>query len=201
MKSSSSRSFTRWHTLLLKISKSGRGSIESVRSSSMETFRIKDLFVKKKIDLSAVCSGVHTSWASSEQLVRGMYFGCLEAKEKYGISPKCAFYVDLSGVSWSAVNCFTKMGIKYIGILANGFRNSSPNTNIPPLFWWEDFSGNERVLLWNQRSYRQHGLDGIWCVYIFLITTINNRGRLHALLFYNKYFLQITSVIIKTYFS
>ena len=124
---------------------------------------LKDLFVKKKIDLSAVCSGVHTSWASSEQLVRGMYFGCLEAKEKYGISPKCAFYVDLSGVSWSAVNCFTKMGIKYIGILANGFRNSSPNTNIPPLFWWEDFSGNERVLLWNQRSYRQHGLDGIWC--------------------------------------
>ena len=94
---------------------------------------LKDLFVKKKIDLSAVCSGVHTSWASSEQLVRGMYFGCLEAKEKYGVSPKCAFYVDLSGVSWSAVNCFTKMGIKYIGILANGFRNSSPNTNIPPL--------------------------------------------------------------------
>ena len=124
---------------------------------------LKDLFVKKKIDLSAVCSGVHTSWASSEQLVRGMYFGCLEAKEKYGISPKCAFYVDLSGVSWSAVNCFTKMGIKYVGILANGFRNSAPNTNIPPLFWWEDASGKERVLLWNQRSYRHHYLDRIWC--------------------------------------
>ena len=61
----------------------------------------------------------------------------IKAKEKYGISPKCAFYVDLSGASWSVVNCFAKMGIKYIGILANSFRNSKPNTDIPPLFWWQ----------------------------------------------------------------
>lgn len=124
---------------------------------------LKKLFAEKKIDLNAVHSGVHTSWENSEQLVRGMYFGCIEAKEKYGISPKCAFYVDLSGASWSVVNCFAKMGIKYLGLLANGFRNSAPNANIPPLFWWEDKAGKERVLLWYQRSYRQYGLDGIWC--------------------------------------
>ncbi len=124
---------------------------------------LKKLFAENKIDLSAVHSGVHTSWESSEQLVRGMYFGCLEAKEKYGISPKCAFYADLSGVSWSAVNCFARMGIKYVGILANSWRNSAPNTNIPPIFWWEDKSGKERVLLWNQRYYRAYNLHDVWC--------------------------------------
>ena len=56
---------------------------------------LKKLIAEKKIDLNAVHSGVHTSWASSEQLVRSMYFGCRDTKEKYGISPKCAFYVDL----------------------------------------------------------------------------------------------------------
>ncbi len=132
-------------------------------ATEKEKSLLKKLFAEKKMDLGATHSGVHTSWSSSEQLARGMYFGCREAKEKYGISPKCAFYVDLSGAGWSVVNCFANMGIRYIGILANSFRNSTPNTDIPPLFWWQDLSGKERVLLWNQRSYRQHGLDGIWC--------------------------------------
>ena len=124
---------------------------------------LKRLMSEKKIDLNAVHSGGHTSWANSEQLVREMYFGCLEAEEKYDISPKCAFYVDLSGASWSVVNAYAKMGIKYIGFFPNGFRNSPANENIPPLFWWEDKNGEERLLLWYQRAYRQYGLDRIWC--------------------------------------
>ena len=92
-----------------------------------------------------------------------MYFGSREAKEKYGVSPSCAFFVDLSGASWSIVNLYPDMGVKYVGILPNGFRNSSQNENIPPIFWWEDKSGEKKVLLWYQRAYRQYGLDSIWC--------------------------------------
>ena len=124
---------------------------------------LKKLIGEKKIDLNAVHSGVHTSWANSEGLVRQMYFGCREAKKKYDISPKCAFYVDISGASWSVVDAYAKMGIKYVGIFPNNFRNSQINQNVPPLFWWEDKTGNERLLLWYQRAYRQYGLDGIWC--------------------------------------
>ncbi len=128
-----------------------------------EKSQLRNLMREKKIDLNGVHSGVHTSWANSEQLVREMYFGCREAKEKYGISPKCAFYVDLSGASWSVVNAYAKMGIKYIGFFPNNFRNCEANADIPPIFWWEDKSGEEKLLLWYQRAYRQYGLDGIWC--------------------------------------
>ena len=124
---------------------------------------LKTLMQEKRIDLNAVHSGVHTSWANSEQLVRSMYFGTRDAKEKYGISPKCAFFVDISGANWSVVNAYAKMGIKYVGFFPNNFRNCQQNKNIPPLFWWEDKSGEERLLLWYQRAYRQYGLDAIWC--------------------------------------
>ncbi len=124
---------------------------------------LKKLMREKKIDVSATHSGVHTSWANSEQLVREMYFGCRETKEKYDVSPKCAFYVDISGASWSVVNAYANMGIKYIAFLPNNFRNCESNASIPPLFWWEDKSGEERLLLWYQRSYRHYGLNQIWC--------------------------------------
>ena len=124
---------------------------------------LKRLFSEKRIELNAIHSGVHTSWASSEQLVRQMYFGCIEAKEKYGTSPKCAFYTDLSGADSSIINAYTKMGIKYVGFFANSFRNCKENDSIPPIFWWEDKTGQSRVLLWHQRSYRPGGLGGIWC--------------------------------------
>ena len=128
-----------------------------------EKNQLKCLMSEKRIDLNAVHSGVHTSWANAEQLVREMYFGCRDAKETYGISPTCAMYVDISGASWSIVNAYAKMGIKYVGILPNNFRNSKINETVPPLFWWEDKSGEERLLLWYQRAYRQYGLDAIWC--------------------------------------
>ena len=128
-----------------------------------EKAQLKKLMREKKIDINAAHSGVHTSWANSEQLVREMYFGCKEAKEKYEISPKCVFYVDISGASWSVINAYYNMGIKYIGVLPNNFRNSQENEKIPPIFWWQSKTGKEKLLLWYQRSYRQYGLNQIWC--------------------------------------
>lgn len=132
-------------------------------ASSEEKLLLKKLLREKRIELNAIHSGVHTSWANSEELVRQMYFGCIEAGEKYGISPRCAFYTDLSGADSSIIDAYTKMGIKYVGFFANSFRNCKENDNIPPIFWWEDKTGQSRVLLWNQRSYRPNGLGEIWC--------------------------------------
>lgn len=128
-----------------------------------EKARLKQLLKEKRIELNAIHSGVHTSWADSEQLVREMYFGCLEAKEAYNVEARCAIYTDISGVSQSVVNAYPQMGIKYVGVLSNGFRNSQESLEIPPLFWWEDQTGKNRVLFWYQRSYRPYGLDAIWC--------------------------------------
>ena len=124
---------------------------------------LKKLFAQKRIELNSIHSGVHTSWEGSEQLVRQMYFGCIEAKKKYEISPECAFFADLSGATPSVISAYSQMGIKYVGFFANSFRNCSENNNIPPIFWWEDKNNKNRVLLWNQRSYRMNGLNGIWC--------------------------------------
>ncbi len=132
-------------------------------ASNEEKLLLKMLIKEKRIELNAIHSGVHTSWASSEQLVRQMYFGCIEAREKYGISPECAFYADLSGADSSIINAYTKMGIKYVGFFANSFRNCQENDNIPPIFWWENKTGEDRLLLWHQRAYRYGDLWGIWC--------------------------------------
>ena len=101
---------------------------------------LKKLFFEKKIELNAIHSGVHTSWANSEHLVRQMYFGCREAKAKYGVSPCCAFYADVSGADSSIINAYSGMGIRYVGFFANSFRNCDENDTVPPIFWWEDKS-------------------------------------------------------------
>ena len=128
-----------------------------------EKLQLKNLMKEQRIELNAIHSGVHTSWANSEQLVRQMYFSCIRAREKYEASPKCAFYTDLSGADSSIINAYTKMGIKYVGFFANSFRNCKENNTVPPIFWWEDKTGESRVLLWHQRSYRPFGLAEIWC--------------------------------------
>ncbi len=124
---------------------------------------LKKLFDEKKIDLNAIHSGVHTSWANSEQLVRQMYFGCIEARQMYDVSPKCAFYADISGASSSIINAYASMGIKYVGFFPNSFRNSGENRDIPPIFWWQEKNGENKLLLWHQRAYRYMDLWGIWC--------------------------------------
>ncbi|MCR5457340.1 MAG: hypothetical protein K6F14_04640 [Clostridiales bacterium] len=132
-------------------------------ASNEEKERLKILFKEKRIELNGIHSGVHTSWANNEQLVREMYYGCMDSKEKYGAEVKSAIYADISGVSQSVVNAYSTMGIKYMGALSNTFRNSEENKEIPPLFLWRDKSGNHEVLFWYQRSYRPLGLGSIWC--------------------------------------
>ncbi|MBQ8146707.1 MAG: hypothetical protein IJ039_07970 [Clostridia bacterium] len=132
-------------------------------ASCEEKQELRELFAKKRIELNSIHSGVHTSWANAEHLVRQMYFGCIEAKEKYGVEPQCALYTDLSGASSAILNAYTQMGIKYVGFFPNGFRNCEENRSIPPIFWWEDKQGKSRMLLWHQRAYRPYGLGGIWC--------------------------------------
>lgn len=132
-------------------------------ASDEEKARLKQLFEERKIELNGIHSGVHTSWGNAEQLVRELYFSLIEAKNKYGIKPEFTIYTDISGISWSAVNARSNMGIKYMGALANGWRCGEKNKNIPPLFWWGDKSGENKVLFWYQRSYRPNGLTEIWC--------------------------------------
>ncbi len=132
-------------------------------ASNEEKELLKKLFLENRIELNGVHSGVHTSWANSEQLVRQMYFSTIEAKEKYETSSKCAFYADLSGADSSIINAYADMGIKYVGFFANSFRNCRENHNVPPIFWWEDKTGKSRLLLWHQRAYRDGDLWGIWC--------------------------------------
>lgn len=124
---------------------------------------LRHLFKTRRIELNAIHSGVHTSWENAEQLVRGLYFGCRDAKKRYDADATCAMYADLSGVTWSSVNAYYNMGIRYMAAFANGFRNSKEKSDTPPLFWWESQSGEERVLFWYQRAYRPHGLSEIWC--------------------------------------
>ena len=82
-------------------SQEGEREVDDFYATEDEKALLKKLFAENKMDLNAVHSGVHTSWASSEQLVREMYFGCREVKERYGISPECVFYVDNQCVTLS----------------------------------------------------------------------------------------------------
>lgn len=128
-----------------------------------EKIQLKKLMAEKRIELNAIHSGVHTSWENAEMLVRGMYFGCRDAEEKYGVRPECAFFTDLSGASWSTVTAYSQMGIRYMADFSNSFRNNEEDLEFPPVFWWQDKSGENKVLFWYQRSYRPHGLTEIWC--------------------------------------
>lgn len=132
-------------------------------ASSKEKALLKKLMENHQIELNPVYSGIHTSWENSEQLVRGMYFGCVDAYKKYGTEQKCAMFADISGISWAAVNAYAKMGIRYMAVFPNGFRNSPEKKDFPPLFWLEDKTGEQKVLFWYQRSYRPVSLGGIWC--------------------------------------
>ncbi|MBQ8758643.1 MAG: hypothetical protein IJZ20_03025, partial [Clostridia bacterium] len=128
-----------------------------------EKEQLRRLFEQKKIDLNSIHSGVHTNVQNAEALVREMYFGCRDAKKKYGISPEIAFYVDLSGFSWSCVDAFADMGIKYMAAFINPYRNCKEDKGFPPIFWLKSKNGEKRVLFWHQWSYRPLGLFDIWC--------------------------------------
>lgn len=132
-------------------------------AEAQEKEHLRHLIENKQIELNAIHSGVHTSWENTEQLIRGMYFGCRDAGENYGADTTCAMFADISGVSCSSITAYYNMGIRYMAVFANGFRNSAEKTDAPPLFWWKSQGGDERVLFWYQRSYRPYGLAEIWC--------------------------------------
>ncbi len=132
-------------------------------ATEQEKEELRLLIKEKQIELNTPHSGVHTFLASPEQLVRSMYFSCREAKEKYDVTPKCAIYADISGFSWSALDAYVKMGIKYLSVLPNSWRNGKYETSFPPIFRWQSKSGEETALFWHQRSYRPEGLMDIWC--------------------------------------
>lgn len=132
-------------------------------AKEQEKEHLRYLIKTKRVELNAIHSGIHTSWGNAEQLVRGLYFGCRDAKERYGAEATCALYADISGVSWSSVSAYSNMGIRYVAAFANSFRNSSERSDTPPLFWWESQTGDERALFWYQRAYRPYGLWEIWC--------------------------------------
>ena len=132
-------------------------------AKEQEKEHLRYLIKTKRIELNAIHSGVHTSWENAEQLVRGLYFGCRDAKKRYDANAICAMYADISGVSWSSVNAYYNMGIRYMAVFANDFRNNTAKNTAQPLFWWESQSGEERVLFWYQRAYRPYGLCDIWC--------------------------------------
>ena len=128
-----------------------------------EKAQLQSLFKEGRMELNALHSGVHTSWSNSEQLVRTMYFPCRDAEKKYGISPKTALYSDISGMSQSVLKAHCNMGIRYMGVFPNGFRNCPENKSIPPLFRWKDKDSDNEVIFWHQRSYRDHEITTVWC--------------------------------------
>lgn len=132
-------------------------------ASAGEKAQLRSLLREGRIELNAIHSGVHTAWANDEQLVREMYYSCINARQLYGAEPKCAIYSDISGISWSAVQAHAGMGIRYMSVLANGWRCGAEEKNLPPIFWWGDKAGTNKVLFWHQRAYRAYGLQEIWC--------------------------------------
>lgn len=131
-------------------------------ASEEEKARLRALFAGKRMELNAIQSGVNTPCGGGETLVRGLYPAMTKKAKAYDIEPQTAFYVDMSGVTWSAVDAYAGMGIRYMGVFVNPFRNCAQKP-FPPLFRWESMSGEARVLFWYQRSYRPLGLDKIWC--------------------------------------
>lgn len=132
-------------------------------ASNEEKEQLKVLLMDKKIELNAIHSGVHTPWQNSEQLVRSQYFPCIYGKEKYGAETLSAFYTDISGITWAAVEAYAKMGIKYMGVFANDARNISYPRDISSFFWLKSHTGEEKVLFWYHAFYRPRGLLDAWC--------------------------------------
>jgi hypothetical protein len=74
--------------------------------------RLRKHFKNGGIGLGASFCGVHTSWQSKEQLIRGVMYA-KDCKEKWGISPETVICTDVSGMSSSVIEAYSKCGIKY----------------------------------------------------------------------------------------
>ena len=123
---------------------------------------LKEQFKNGNIGLGAAFCGVHTSWQTKEQLIRGVQHA-VKCRDKWGISPKTAVYTDISGISSSAISAYSECGIKYAAILENlGFRSRPAKYNFPILFRWKAKNSDNSLICWHQTGYSLNALDAVW---------------------------------------
>lgn len=122
--------------------------------------RLKKLMQDGRIELSAPHCSNHTHWQGDEQLVRALYYACIDAKEKWGVAPETVIYADIGGASWSCVSAYAGAGIRYLLLLVNpGLRYSKDNENLPPIFWWQAPNGKDRLLCFRQEGYKKMSIS------------------------------------------
>ena len=123
-----------------------------------------DRYVKeRRIELCALPSGVHTSWADGEQLIRSLHDATVDAAEEFGVEPKTAIFADLSGVSWQAVSAYSLQGVRYIVVLDNMFRKPSRAGDPPKFFRWEAPNGKASVMCWYPGTSYRDDIYSVWC--------------------------------------
>ncbi len=123
---------------------------------------LKEQFKIGNIGLGAAFCGVHTSWQSKEQLIRGVQHA-VKCRDKWDVSPKTVVYTDISGISCSAITAYSECGIKYAAILENlGFRSRPTKYSFPILFRWKSNNSNDSLICWHQTGYSLNALDAVW---------------------------------------
>lgn len=128
--------------------------------SDAEQNRLKRLMQEGRIELSAPHCSNHTHWQGDEQLIRAMYYSCIEAKKKWGIVPETVVYADIAGASWSCVSAYAGAGIRYLLLLANRYlRYSVDDKKLPPIFWWQAPNGKDRLLCFRQEGYKKFSIS------------------------------------------
>lgn len=136
---------------------------ETYRTPEQRT-RLKKAFEENLIEQNAPHSSNHTHWQGYEQLLRALYFSCVEGKDEWNISPETALYADMSGISWAAVGAYAQAGLKYAVIFPNeGFRLSKDGEQLPKLFYWDAPNGTDKLLCLYQPGYREVTLNRLLC--------------------------------------
>lgn len=108
--------------------------------------------------LDAGYVNVNTSVASDEELFE--FFRQAKEYEKItGRKVETLVQVDIPGMSWGVVPVAHKLGVKYCFSLNNGVgRIGMSNEQSFKPFWWEDASGNNRILYYQPGSYNPGAL-------------------------------------------
>ena len=125
---------------------------------------LREALEEKKIEQNAPHSSNHTHWQGYEQLLRALYFSCIEGKGEWNITPETALYADMSGISWAAVSAYVQAGLKYAVIFPNeGFRLSKDGNELPKIFYWYAPNGKDKLLCFYQPGYREVSLNKLFC--------------------------------------
>jgi len=132
-------------------------------ATEAEKKQLQRLFKEKRIELSVIPCGVHTSWADGEQLIRSVQPAVMDAHEKWQISPCTALYADLSGASWQTVSAYASQGVKYLIILDNMFRKPNRAGDPPKFFKWVAPNGKDSMFVWYPGTSYRDDVQEIWC--------------------------------------